>query len=168
MLRTMIIREKTDLKALGERVLNARLASGKAEAAIETLRRLNPHANLDQLQPGTVLFVPDAPGFKASASVSGQADAFDDFRKLVADGLSQAEEALKTGMGRRADERNETAAGLKAARRIVANDQDILKQLDLAEESLARDKELDAKEASEFETTAKAIAAAVDQLGKLA
>ncbi|HEV2517991.1 MAG TPA: hypothetical protein VGV07_22255 [Devosia sp.] len=166
-MRTMLISEKLDLKALGERVLNARLGPGKAEAAIDTLKRLNPHLDLDKLQPGTVVFVPDAPGFKPSASVSSEAEVFDDFRKLVTDGLAQAEAGLKAGIGRRADERKETAAGIKAARRIVANDPEVLKQLDLADEALARDKELDTEEVAEFEATAKAIAAAVEQLGKL-
>ena len=167
MLRTFIIREKTNLSALSGRVLDARFTGPKAEAAIETLRRLNPQADLDKLEPGTVLFVPDLPGFKAAATDSIPAEVIKDFRQLVDAGISEAQVALKTGLGSRADERAETIAAIKAARRIAINNPEVGKQLDFAEETLAREGQLDKREIEAFETTSKAIVEAMAQLDKL-
>ena len=67
-MRILVIKQDTDLQALSGRLLSAKLSGDQADSALEALQHLNPHADLKKLRIGTVLLVPEAPGFKASAT----------------------------------------------------------------------------------------------------
>jgi hypothetical protein len=69
-MRTFIVGEDTKLQSVSDKLLLANLSNVRREAALKALQRLNPHADLNGLTPGTVLFVPDTPGFKVTASDS--------------------------------------------------------------------------------------------------
>src|SRR5262245_1093651 len=54
-MRTIVIDRATELEALSRRIA----VGGKAQAVADALRRLNPHADPDDIPPGTVLLVED-------------------------------------------------------------------------------------------------------------
>src|SRR5215471_587188 len=96
-MRVLTIRHDTDLEGLKNLLLDARLSSTRASATLDVLQATNPHIDLKDLPAGTVLFVPETSGFKASASVSVQRDALRDFEQLLRDALGKAADKLKAG-----------------------------------------------------------------------
>src|ERR1700757_3379462 len=106
MIATLIIgRDTQKLPDLLDHMLKARLCSGQIAIAVEALQTLNPGVNLEQLTPGTVLFVPDEPSFKVSVSDSVASKPFDDLQQLVRQALAGAANDLKGGNAGRAAER---------------------------------------------------------------
>lgn len=166
MLRTFVITEKTDLKTLSGKLLDARFTGARADAAIEALKRLNPQVDFDKIGRGTVLFVPDAPGFRATSTDLIPAEVLDDFEKLVEDGLTTAQIELDTGNQSRADERKETFRAIEIAGRIVGNDPELVKLLSEASDTTSREEELDKEASTEFADVSAAIRKAVSQLAK--
>jgi hypothetical protein len=168
MVRTFVVKENMNLQALGGQLLDSRFSGERAEVALGELKRLNPHADLAALKPGTVLLVPEAPGFKTSASASPTAAAFGDFRKVVADAVAEAEASVKSGREARAAERARVTEALKGAvfRRLVDGDQTLRQQAADAADSLGKSEEQDKQADETFSTAAKAAIAALDELGK--
>jgi hypothetical protein len=169
MLRTFIVKSDTDLQSLSGNLLDARFRGGRADSALQQLKTLNPHADLEKLRAGTVLFVPDSPGFKASAGTSAQASALDDFRTLVAGALSDAARNMKSGNATRATERADVTAILKSAafKRIVGTDKDLAQQADDAQKAMATEEGQDKQAEEALATISKAALAALTQMGKL-
>jgi hypothetical protein len=131
MIRTLTIDNDTrNLQDLSGRLLKARLSSGQTASAIEALQALNPGVNLEQLTAGTVLFVPDTPSFKVSASDSVPGKPLDDLQQLMRQALDAAAKDLKAGNAARAAERADVIAAMKidSVARILASDAE-LKQL---------------------------------------
>lgn len=98
--RTFTVRNETTLQALGATLLDARFGGAQADAALERVKALNPHVDFQKIAPGTVLFVPDAPGLKAPAGTAPQSAPLDDFRALVSGALGDAASRLKEGTPR--------------------------------------------------------------------
>lgn len=168
MLRTFVVTESMDQQALSSRLLDGRFRGGQSDAALDALKRANPHADLTKLKPGTVLFVPDGPVFKANATASVSAAFFDDFQKQVSDALNEATANLKSGIEARAADRAGVAAFLKSAafRRILASDEVVKQQADEALGALGDEEEQDKRSAETFDTATRSVAAALAQLGK--
>ena len=129
-MRMLVIKEATDLSGLRSRLLNARLSGEQASAALENLRALNPHMDLSAVGAGTVLFVPDAPGFKVSGSTSMPGEALAEFQKLVRGALGEAAKRMKEGNAVQTEERNNVAAALRTAaiKRILESDEALKEQ----------------------------------------
>jgi hypothetical protein len=169
MLRTFVVKEKMDLQTLRGHLLDARFRGDQADVSLDVLKQLNPHADLAKLTPGTVLLVPDAPGFKPSASASVSAKPFDEFQKSAASALDEAIGKLKAGNEVRAAERAAVSAFVKGAvfRRIVADNEGVRKQAEEALETIAEQEKLDSQATENFEAASRSAMAALAQLGKL-
>lgn len=170
MLRTFVVKSETNLQSLGTTLLDARFRGAQADAALERLKALNPHIDPEKIPAGTALFVPDSPGFKASAATSTQAALIDDFRALLSSALSDAASSMKAGNAARAAERADVAAVLKSAafKRVAGDDKDLAQQVSDAQKSMATE-ESDEKQAEEtLAAMSKAALAALVQIGKVA
>jgi hypothetical protein len=130
--RIVVITENTKLDALGSTLLNGRLSDAQASSALESLQAMNPHVDLRNVAAGTVLLVPDAPGFKASATEPVAADAIGDFRKILLDNLNAAAGRMKAGNAARAEERAAVAGVQKTAafKRIVERDPQLRQEME--------------------------------------
>jgi len=168
MVRTFVVRENMDLQGVSGQLLDSRFRGARADTALGELKRLNPHADLAALKPGTVLLVPDGPGFKATAGASPTAAAFADFRKTAGAALDQAGASAKAGLEARAADRARIMETLKGAvfRRLIAGDETLRQQADDAAKSLASAEEQDKKADQAFSTAIKSAIAALDELGK--
>jgi hypothetical protein len=168
-MRMLTIRNDTDLQELSSLLLDARLSRARSDAALDALQAVNPHADLKKLRAGTVLFVPETSGFKASASVSVQGNALGDFQQMVRNVLGQAAEKLKAGNATRAGERDAVAAviGTAAVKRILDSDAELMKQV--TEETKASEE--DQKQADQAEqalaAASRAVLAKLTELSKL-
>src|SRR4051812_37488086 len=113
-MRTIVIKGDTTLQDLSKRLLDQRLGAQKAEAALAELKALNPHVDLEKLAPGTLLFVPNAPGFTSSSTDSPTAEPQDDFLKLLQGALRVAAADLEAGLVARAKERADVSTALRS------------------------------------------------------
>jgi hypothetical protein len=111
-------------------LLKAKLSSGQTASAIEALRARNPGVNFDELTAGTVVFVPDSPSLKVSASDPVSGTSLNDLQQLVRQALDAAAKDMEAGNAARAAENAEVTATMKitAVARILASDAE-LKQL---------------------------------------
>jgi hypothetical protein len=167
MIRMLVVGEDTsDIAGL---VLRSGLSSGRAATAIAALQTLNPHADLAKLSAGTVLLVPDAAGFKTSASVSVSGQAFAGFKQLVQNALSSAANDLKTSSAARAADRAEVTAVVEsdAFKRLLDADAALKQQVAHAIKAFA-DEQQQAEQAEQaIADVSKSVLASLTQLGKL-
>ncbi|MGY1409186.1 hypothetical protein ACW5EG_06370 [Luteimonas sp. A611] len=93
-MRFLVIKQDTSLQALTAQLVK----DGTSEpAALDRLRALNPHLDLQRVGKGAVLLVPDSPGYQAEGEKAGD-DGFDLFAREVAtalrEGTTRATDAL--------------------------------------------------------------------------
>ena len=143
-MRMIVIKEDTDLEALSGTLLRARLGASKTDAALESLKALNPHV-VGRLRPGSVVLVPDEPSFKPSVTDPVANETFEDFRKLVHDDLLAAAKKLKTGNAARAAERAEVTATVKGAagKRLIESDAELKQQVADATKAIKEEQQHD-------------------------
>ena len=129
-MRMLLIKQDSDLDAVSGLLLSARLNATQSGAAIEQLQSLNPHVDLRRLKAGTMLLVPEGPGFKISATSSVQGQALEGLREVLEKGLGAAAEKLKAGNAARAAERAEVNAVMRLAvvKRTIDSDADLKQQ----------------------------------------
>jgi hypothetical protein len=165
-MRMLTIRHDTDLQGLSGLLLDARLSSARSDAALDALQAANPHVDLKNLRAGTVLFVPEEPGLKASASVSVPGAAFSDFQQMIRSALSQAAENMKSANAARDHDLAAVTAAIKSAavRRIIDSDRELAKQVADDTKALEQDQE-QAKQAEQ--TLAQASRAALATLAEV-
>ena len=167
--RTFTVRNETTLQALGATLLDARFSGAQADAAMERVKALNPHVDFQRIAPGTVIFVPDAPGVKATVSAA-QSGPMDDFRALLSGALSDAASRLKDGNAARAAGRADLSAALRSAafKRVTGEDRDIAKQVSEAQEAMASEESADKQAEENLAEASKSALAALAQLRKVA
>ena len=170
MLRTFTVEQDTNLKTLRSTLLDARFGGAQADTAAAQLRALNPHADLDKLKAGTVIFIPDLPQFKPSAAISTQATLVDDFSKLVSDALQSTREQIRLANAERASERRSVGAALKGAalKKIIGSDKDAAAQVEAAQKGMADEDKQDRQTEEAFAAMSKAALEALAQMSKLA
>ncbi len=165
-MRMVTIKDRTDFEALSARLLKANLSSPQSEKALASLRALNPHTDMRDMPAGTVLLVPDTPGFKVSESDPVLGDPLGELQKIVQTALDQAAGNLKANRAARAAERAEITAVLKgdAIRRLMDLDGELKQQVADVSKVL---KEEEADQAEEvLARTSKAALAKINELRK--
>ena len=168
--RTFTVRNETTLQALGATLLDARFSGAQADAAMERVKALNPHVDFQRIAPGTVIFVPDTPGLKATVGTAAQTGPIDEFRALLTGALGDAASRLKAGNAARATERADLSAALGSAafKRVTGADRDIAAQVTEAQGVMANEERADKQAEENLATVSKAALAALAQLRKVA
>jgi hypothetical protein len=168
-MRMIVIKQETDLQGLSSKLLSARLTSDKAHSALQSLQALNPHVDLKKVASGTVLLVPDAPGFKVSASDSVPGNALADFQQLVENNLDAAAARLKAGNAERDARRADVAAVLKvpAVQRLIETDPDFKQQLEDATRAAKQDQQREAQAGQTLDAAAKGALTELAAVAKL-
>jgi len=168
MLRPIILKEGTDIGGLASDLLRARLSEAHAGAARSRLAEANPHLDPKKIAAGTVVLVPDTPGFKTAAATSIQSEPFGEFNALVTEALGAAAARAKAGIAAREREREDIAAAVKSAafKRLTANDPDTQKQASEALKAAEADATADKQAQEVLATASRAVLAALDELGK--
>ena len=77
-MRFLVIKQDTSLQALTAQLVKD---GDHAPAALDRLRALNPHLDLQRVGKGAVLLLPDSPGYKDEGDKAGD-DGFDLFAKV--------------------------------------------------------------------------------------
>ena len=139
-MRMIVIKQATDLASVATGLLGG---TGGKEAGLQQLQRLNPHVDIQNIAPGTVLLVPDRAGLAAGggSSVSGQA--FEGLRTQVLASTAAAAPRVRQGFDALASDRTDVTAVLKTAavRRVVDGNPDLKPQLDAAAQVFKQDQQ---------------------------
>ena len=110
----LIVGNEKTLAALRKRLFADKASTKAAKELTDAIREANPHADLDKLQPGTVLTIPDAPGLAVAGLSIDTSEAVAE----LADGATQALQALVDAAAKQDEgargERERTAKALKA------------------------------------------------------
>ncbi|NDP63648.1 hypothetical protein [Polaromonas sp.] len=163
-MRFIVIEQASDLQALSARLLR-NPAGGQAgsqelsQATLEQIRMLNPHADFQHLEAGTVLLLPEAPELKDADSQSLAGNSFEDFTTRTREGLQAVAQRMKSSAEALAADRAAVTATVKSAavKRLIESDPLLKKQLDEAG-SESSDAQKQAQEASrQLETFQKGL-----------
>lgn len=167
--RVFIVSQKANLQALSTSLLGTTLSNTQATSALQSLQVLNPHVDLKNVPAGTVLLVPDEPGFTASASDSVGGGVLEGFQRLVQGELNAAAKRLKEGQAARAGQRAEVAAVQKTAafKKIVEKDPQLKQQLDEAAKASKEDQQQDALAEQTLDAAKTGAMAELASLAKL-
>jgi hypothetical protein len=167
-MRTIIIKQDTDLQALRGRLIAGKTTAGQAEMALKQLQELNPHLDLNKIHAGAVILVPDAPNFKATEGDPVGSGTFAEFQQLVRSSLADAADRLKSGNAARASERTDITAALKTAafKRILETDADLKQQLADATKSFKDEQQQADKDEQAVAAAAKQALSILSQLGQ--
>lgn len=168
MMRMFTVTVDTDFDGLGKTLLDGHLDAGRAEAALRQLKDFNPHLTSKKLRAGTVVFVPDHPGFKGTAGSSTPVSVFEDFAALATEGLKKATRDFKSGGAARAAERGEVRKALQSGvvKRAIEADTEIAGQVDDAAKDL-KDDEGEEKDAQDsFASMRDAAISALAEMGQ--
>jgi len=139
-MRTIVVNERTDLRGLRTRLLGERPL---AEGALESLARLNPHVNLEQIPAGTVLVVPDLPGLRKEETSSVSGDAFASLREQLLASVDAVGGRVRGGYEELLAQQKEVTAVVRLAafRRAVEADPDLKEQLETGTQVFKEDRE---------------------------
>lgn len=148
-MRILVTDKKTSVAGLRDQLLSTRLSAGQADAAFTSLQKVNPHVDLTNLAPGTVLFVPDTPDFQEAGSDAVSGDVVADFEHLVKTALDAAVSRGKAAGDARAAESADVTRTFKSAafKRVLASNTELQSDVEAANAALKSEKE--AREAAE-------------------
>jgi len=117
-----VVTDQKNVSALARSVLTSRASAATRSAAVEAIRRANPHLDLESLQPGTVVIVPRVTGLKARAE-DPVGDVTGDLAGRVREGLEALVSAAQAGEEQRVAEKKEAqeVLGSAAVKRLSAS-----------------------------------------------
>lgn len=125
-MRMFVLKQGQSLQTLGSQLGGA--------ASIGRLKALNPHLDLNRLEPGTVLLVPD--GIEGADSVAGAV--FDGLAADVKEGLKAATARVQSTRVKNELLQKDVTAILKSAafKRVLEGDAELKKQTEAAKTRL--------------------------------
>lgn len=159
--------DKANLQQLSK-LLGDKIGLG---SALDQLKHLNPHVDFKKIEPGTVLFIPEGPGFHDVEGVSVTADAFRVLREQMLASIDDAASRLRIGYEALLTEQKEVVEVLKSpsVAEAIKTDPHLNRQIAAANEVFKQDSQL-AKNAEEVMRTLKTqvgaeLASLTQQLG---
>lgn len=113
--RLFVVGDERSLDDLQSSLFKSRLSARVRKEAVEALRRANPGLDLDHVDRGTVVFVPDTEAVRPKVSDSPAGDAADERVAALAEALDALMRGAEDGEKARREEGDE-------ARRVLDND----------------------------------------------
>ena len=110
----IVVGNEKNFAALRPRVFAGKVSNKTAGEVAAEVREANPHANLDRLQPGTVLTVPDSPRVRVAGDLSLDQTTKDAMTGLANAGKSHLEDLVSASESRAVEEEKERQAVQKA------------------------------------------------------
>ena len=153
----IIVGTEKNFAALRPRLFSGRVSNAAVKETTDALAAANPHVDLEKLQPGTILTVPDLPHVKVEGDVS-----LDDTTKQLLEGLANAgasalEDLMTTA---RKTERAAAAERKQLTATLAGKDLDAAVRKD---KTLGADVKAAQDAVAEDEKQAKARATALDE-----
>jgi hypothetical protein len=138
-MRMLVIKHATDRQELISQLL--RRSSKDQPVMLERLKALNPHVDLERLEAGTVLLVPDTPDLKANAGKPLSGDSFAELVDDVNTRLEATAARVRSGVEMLNADRTTVAAVIKTAafKRLLESDRALAEQLKSADAQIKAD-----------------------------
>ena len=168
-MRTIITKSGQTLKDIGAELIDARASKTQADAALKSIRALNPSIGTGRLKAGTVIVVPAAPGIKIGSTKAAK----DDPSGIVTAEFERAARETRASVlaGIKAQEtgRTEILAAFKsdAFKRALEADKTLGAKAELAKKTLSEDEATDKQLAGSFDGLLSDARAALGKLDKL-
>jgi len=168
-MRTFVVKSGQTLKEISAELTDGRVTKAQADAALKSIRFLNPNIGTGKLKAGTVVVIPAVPGIKTGPTRAAKEDPVgivtDQFQRSARETLANVVAAIKT----RDAERSEIAAAFKTDgfKRALESNKELGAKADLARKALAEDEAADKETAGSFETLLSQAKDALAGLEKL-
>ena len=173
---TIVVGTEKNFSALRPVLFEGRVSAAEANQAAEAIREANPHADLEKLEPGTVLTVPEnlpgvapepQPAVKVSAGSTAPVQALPSHGRLeldaLADGAKAREAAAKADRKRLA-----RAFDSKALDAAMKSDKQLAADVEAARNALAEEEGRAKERAAELKRAQTEWDAGLDSLAELA
>jgi len=129
---------QTTLQGLQATLLKPASAASPAlaAAALDKLKRLNPHLDFDRLPAGAVVLLPDDPALEATAGFAASGDAFGNLSQDLTQALALSATQVQARLAQNASEQKALAGALKVAAvaRQISGDPELKQQVTSAAE----------------------------------
>lgn len=167
-MRIFIIKQDTDLKDLGEKLLKGNRK--RAPASLDRLQSLNPHLDINRLRAGTVLLIPDSPDFRTEEAEPVGATGFDEFEREITGALRDAGVRFREGLARREEQDKEVVKVLKSAAisKLAGDDRELRKRIDEVGTHMGASRQEAKQASSQLDALEKGIAVELKKLQQLA
>ena len=167
-MRTIVIKQNTDLRALSTMLMQPSAAGPQAELALNQVQALNPHVDIKALRPGAVLLIPDLPTINPAGTQPVASAAVEDLRQIIHDSLEGALERFKAGNAAAAADRTAIANVIKVAafRRLTDSDPGLKQQVADATQTFKDEQKQDDADEKAVTDAVKAAERKLDELLK--
>lgn len=168
-MRTFVAKSGQTLKEIGAELIDARVSKAQADAALKSIRALNPNIGTGRLKAETVVLIPAGQGIKTGPTKAAK----DDPTAMLTDEFERAARetraAVLTGIKTRADERAEISAAFKsdAFKRALEANKDLAAKAELVKKALSEDEAADRQVAGSFDGLLSDARAALEKLDDL-
>jgi len=149
----LIVGEENNLTQLNPRLFRGRVSSNAKAKVTEAIREANPHVDLNRLEPGTVLTIPDLP----EVDVRGDLSLDEISKQTIAEASSYLQATLGQIAAMEREERkkakamrtelNKTLASRKVSQ-ISGRDKNIKAMIESARRTLAAEDEIEKEESA--------------------
>ena len=168
-MRTFVVKSGQTLKDIGAELIDARVSKPQADAALKSIRALNPNIGTGKLSAGTVVIVPTAPGIKTGPTTAAKDDPAGILTAEFERAARETRAALLASIKRQTDERAEILAAFKsdAFKRALEAGKDLGTKAELAKKALSEDEAADKQAAGSFDGLLSDARGALEKLDKL-
>ncbi|MEK1888224.1 MAG: hypothetical protein AAAB35_11765 [Phyllobacterium sp.] len=168
-MRTFVVKSGQTLKDIGAELIDARVSKTQADAALKSIRALNPNIGTGKLSAGTVVIVPAGPGIRIGPTTAAKDDPAGILTAEFERAARETRDGVLASMKTRADERTEISAALKsdAFKRALEADKDLGVKAELAKKALSENEAADKQAAGLFDGLLSDARGALEKLDKL-
>lgn len=165
-MRMIVVKQSTDLQALGARLFGANALS---EGALHGLQRLNPHVDFARIESGTVVLVPEQAGLREGQSASVGGAAFEVFSEQARTALDEIAARVRSGHEARLAQQKDFGALLtsRTLKELLNADPDLKSELDVAQQVFKDDRQAAKESETLLKTLQEQSAIELAALGKL-
>ena len=165
-MRTIVAKSGQTLKDISADLIDARVSKTQADAALKSIRLLNPTIGTGKLKAGTIVIIPDRPGIKVGPTKAAKDDpsaiVTAEFERAARETRASLLASIKAQDAARAEVFG--AFNTDAFKRALEVDRTLAAKADLAKKTLSEEEAADKQVAGSFDGL---LSDARDMLGKL-
>lgn len=168
-MRTIVVKSGQPLKDISAELIDARVTKAQADAALKSIRALNPTLGAGRLKAGTVIIIPDAPGIKTGPTKAAKDDPSGIVTAEFERSARETRAAVLTSIKAQEAARAEVFAAFSsdAFKRALEADRTLGAKAELAKKVLSEEEVADKQVAGSFDGLLSDARAMLEKLDKL-
>jgi hypothetical protein len=168
-MRTIVVKLGQTLKDISAELIDARVSKAQADAALKSIRTLNPNIGTGRLKAGTVIVIPDGPGIKTGPTKAAKEDPSGivtaEFERSARETRASVLASVKAQQAARAEIFD--AFNSDAFKRALEADRTLAAKAELAKKALSEEEVADKQVAGSFDGLLSDARATLEKLEKL-